>query len=1370
MPGTTHLRQKFESKFLALHHAAGTAAPAAAMSSFFTRGRSMFSMLTPTTNKASGSSSLGDGIDLCFSSEQPHLRQLWNAIPPKPQPDVVGLDRLCAILWSCAEQPSVLSITHAGAEEPVLPTIIAYLGHANGILSAAADSAEGSATPRALPWRDCGGAVALIHAVASLFVQLSGTPQYRLLLLQHELPSHLRHCISRLADCLAVLSGPPPPDAPRESFDPAMQSQSLAVLYALQLCTLLLGCLWQAGFAALHAHDAAEGRRPAHLPRLPDSVEELLRAPTAALGLGIDAPIGGTSSGGHHDLSAAAAQTREHVHQLLRLLKLSHSLQSEQPLGSSCWGLAVRLHRLSAAALGVLLPGAAGSEAAFLQQHGVSALLMCLHPHAHEEESLLEGDGRIRAADSHRQLLQLQIQCLLVALQGGPLSSAAWRASWTDAGGTFLLSRMLRRVVRLFDGASSLPSVDAAAAGGAASSAAARRQQQSSPQPIDDAVLDAVAAESLLERVASEVGAWTVGTSARQLTEWWQGVRPPPAPSSLSGAEWLMAADLVEMSAAAEAASAAKLPELSIVVGCLRAICEGGASAQPSPSKSSAPPLERQRSRAKKDAAGGGGGSSSSRDNGLEIAPSADDNDARVAALEIMANETQEAILQAILDAFMPADDNDDSVSEGSATTTVTAGGQLAVLSMLREFGASVVLPSAALAPRAVRLLSSTRFVRSRSNSEEGSLWPDGAPTPPRVFSAACRLNAAGEVVDAEDGGSTIDLLAPIRMLALHQLRTLVVSPRLHPDAAAACASALLAAVEAQLAGVEDALKYEHVDAPKEVHALRALLLCFCDLAAALRQRAPPAPPIPIEPAGQMPADWNSVLVLLARLLRDLALRTALRSARPSSTTTTSAVVGLDGLICYACEHAMAIPLLSRWALQQMDGPSSLFAALVELLNTTDSEATADTPGPIARFALRHVVGLLCHAALECRLEGELQGQLVSSDNISSSLPAWGIGVRLFQRFVGLFQPRVGYPRALRALLLDGIDRLVHREAAALQERSSPRMMSPQQALGESFSQRLLRECGVWNHLVSALDAEAALSARSFVTLLLHLLHVLPVLTWGAPQAQAAFNAAVGPEKMLSLLMRAGSPTGLPVISALFNWFAGVLPRVDHRKASEVPLGTAWSSDQGTAWLSPHQSTVLVGDVARLLLALLPHAEEHLQLDLLQRLGSLLDASILNRSRCAELRLLRQMLQLLSTQLSAETQRALLRALTPLASHSVSVSELKLLFSLLAQQPTEEASGDTLHAELLSTIGSMLRQHGPAASFIFDGHNSGLLLPPLPKLPTSGYTFCVWLRVDSLMPPAIVTSAPEAAPAATSASADAGGPRRELVSKAALLA
>ncbi len=43
-------------------------------------------------------------------------------------------------------------------------------------------------------------------------------------------------------------------------------------------------------------------------------------------------------------------------------------------------------------------------------------------------------------------------------------------------------------------------------------------------------------------------------------------------------------------------------------------------------------------------------------------------------------------------------------------------------------------------------------------------------------------------------------------------------------------------------------------------------------------------------------------------------------------------------------------------------------------------------------------------------------------------------------------------------------------------------------------------------------------------------------------------------------------------------------------------------------------------------------------------------------------------------------QRALLRSLTPLASHSVSVAELKLLFSLLARQPTDDGA-ERLHAE-----------------------------------------------------------------------------------------
>ena len=52
-------------------------------------------------------------------------------------------------------------------------------------------------------------------------------------------------------------------------------------------------------------------------------------------------------------------------------------------------------------------------------------------------------------------------------------------------------------------------------------------------------------------------------------------------------------------------------------------------------------------------------------------------------------------------------------------------------------------------------------------------------------------------------------------------------------------------------------------------------------------------------------------------------------------------------------------------------------------------------------------------------------------------------------------------------------------------------------------------------------------------------------------------------------------------------------------------------------------STVQVPEVASLLLSLLPHCAPPLQLQLLTRLGRLLHASVLNRSRCCEVKLLR---------------------------------------------------------------------------------------------------------------------------------------------------
>lgn len=39
---------------------------------------------------------------------------------------------------------------------------------------------------------------------------------------------------------------------------------------------------------------------------------------------------------------------------------------------------------------------------------------------------------------------------------------------------------------------------------------------------------------------------------------------------------------------------------------------------------------------------------------------------------------------------------------------------------------------------------------------------------------------------------------------------------------------------------------------------------------------------------------------------------------------------------------------------------------------------------------------------------------------------------------------------------------------------------------------------------------------------------------------------------------------------------------------------------------------------------------------------------------------------------------------------------------------------------------------GPSAYFDLAGHNSGITVPTLDTFPSAGYTFCVWIRMESL--------------------------------------
>ena len=94
------------------------------------------------------------------------------------------------------------------------------------------------------------------------------------------------------------------------------------------------------------------------------------------------------------------------------------------------------------------------------------------------------------------------------------------------------------------------------------------------------------------------------------------------------------------------------------------------------------------------------------------------------------------------------------------------------------------------------------------------------------------------------------------------------------------------------------------------------------------------------------------------------------------------------------------------------------------------------------------------------------------------------------------------------------------------------------------------------------------------------------------------------------------------------------------------------------------------------------------------------------------------------------------------------VAELKLLL--------RRARAPALHGELQNALAAMLKQEGPAAFFILDGRRSGLLLPTIPRLTQTGYTFHTWLRVETFHPPpAAGAPLPPGATAAAAAAASA---------------
>ncbi|KAM3616421.1 uncharacterized protein V6R79_017627 [Siganus canaliculatus] len=127
---------------------------------------------------------------------------------------------------------------------------------------------------------------------------------------------------------------------------------------------------------------------------------------------------------------------------------------------------------------------------------------------------------------------------------------------------------------------------------------------------------------------------------------------------------------------------------------------------------------------------------------------------------------------------------------------------------------------------------------------------------------------------------------------------------------------------------------------------------------------------------------------------------------------------------------------------------------------------------------------------------------------------------------------------------------------------------------------------------------------------------------------------------------------------------------------------------------------------------------------------AILRKSVRNLQTSTEVGLIQQVLNRISS-VDDMIADLLVDMLGVLASYSITVKELKLLFSMLRG----EGGLWPKHAvKMLSVLNQMPQRHGPDAFFNFPGRSAAAIaLPPIAKWPyQNGFTFNTWFRMDPL--------------------------------------
>ncbi|XP_058126890.1 neurobeachin [Anopheles coustani] len=148
------------------------------------------------------------------------------------------------------------------------------------------------------------------------------------------------------------------------------------------------------------------------------------------------------------------------------------------------------------------------------------------------------------------------------------------------------------------------------------------------------------------------------------------------------------------------------------------------------------------------------------------------------------------------------------------------------------------------------------------------------------------------------------------------------------------------------------------------------------------------------------------------------------------------------------------------------------------------------------------------------------------------------------------------------------------------------------------------------------------------------------------------------------------------------------------------------------------------------MLELLDHCPANLQAEVWSVFIAILKKSVRNLQACTEIGLIEHVLARLQ-QAEAIVADLLIEMLGVLASYSITVKELKLLFGAMK---AVNGKWPRHSAKLLNVLKQMPNRNGPDVFFSFPGRKgSAIVLPPLAKWPyENGFTFSTWFRLDPI--------------------------------------